>query len=158
MEHGQEFKFEIHLSIPIGPFFDMFFAEQFLQSLLDVGGRITEVKSTGWNDIVVYGYADSTNVQGQSVSPTILPVITVAGLLKGFSIALVVIVGIAALVSLITFFVKGGTDLLLNIGGLIAVMLLMMVLQLVSGDGSLLDFGSSSESKSGQKSLPEGRN
>lgn len=52
----------IHTSIPIAPIFDLFLAEQFLSSMIDLGGEVLDVKSMGWSSIKVECVSDPIHV------------------------------------------------------------------------------------------------
>lgn len=102
LEHGQEFRFVIDLEwwAPIAPFFDLFLAEDFVNTFLDVGGRIIDVWGEGLQRVVIWARADATAAQSAQVSLVALRPIILA--LAGAIIA----AGIAIAIGLITLFVK----------------------------------------------------
>lgn len=105
LEHGQRFNFELRLAwyAPIGPIFDLFFAEQFVSIFLDVGGRVLDVYSTGLHDVRIECIADTSQITQMAPGIQALPALAALPALIGavaralFYIA-VIIVGIIVLV------------------------------------------------------------
>ncbi len=131
IENGQQFKFTVHFEwwAPIGPFFDLFLAESFVSSMLEAGGRITDVYSTGFHDIVVEGVGDTSQIvqQASAVTPLVPVLIPVATLIRVFALILVGILGI----QLIIAFIKSGGEIISSISSILPMLIMVMIIAMM---------------------------
>lgn len=131
LQDGQEFRIVIETEwwAPIAPFFDLFFAEWFVDTFLNVGGRIINVWGEGLHTIVIWARADASvaSTATQYGPLLVIPVIPIA---TAISVAIIT-VGLAAAISLITLFVKisGGAANL--IGTMVVVMIMVLMMSLI---------------------------
>lgn len=132
LQDGQEFLVVIETEwwAPIPPFFfDLWFAEEFVNAFLNVGGRIIDVSQEGWHTIKIWARADASVAStATQVGPLLaIPVIPIT---TAISVAIIA-VGLAAAISVITLFrrISGGTADI--IGMMITVMIIVLMMSLL---------------------------